>query len=137
MAILHHLAIPGCPISRRCYRTGAYLAVDLTAIAGGAGRSILKASAEHIMMPSMRTTLTLDADVARLVMDAVHEEGRPMKQVVNDALRRALAPQIDRGPVRLVAHRSAVRLGLDLAKLNQLADELEDDDVPEPAHRTA
>jgi hypothetical protein len=75
----------------------------------------------------MRTTLTLEPDVARLIEDAVHRERRPMKQVVNDALRRALAPQVEREPVRLVAHRSAIRPGLDLGKLNQLADELEDE----------
>ena len=43
-------------------------------------------------MPWMRTTLTLDPDVARLVDEAVHRERRPMKHVVNEALRRALAP---------------------------------------------
>src|ERR1017187_10391370 len=32
----------------------------------------------------------VDPDVARLLEDAVHRERRPMKQVVNDALRRAL-----------------------------------------------
>jgi hypothetical protein len=84
----------------------------------------------------MRTTLTLDPDVARLVHDAVYEERRPMKQVVNDALRRALAPQIDRDPVRLVAHRSALRRGLDLGRLNQLADELEDEAILDAARRT-
>ena len=41
---------------------------------------------------SMRTTLTIDDDVARLIDEAVHRERRPMKQVVNDALRRALEP---------------------------------------------
>jgi hypothetical protein len=50
-----------------------------------------------------------------------------MKQVVNDALRQALAPRPSQEPVRLVAHQSALRPGIDLARLNQLADELEDD----------
>jgi hypothetical protein len=59
-----------------------------------------------------------------------------MKQVVNDALRRALAPQVDREPIRLVAHRSAIRPGLDLGKLNQLADELEDEGVVDATRRT-
>jgi hypothetical protein len=75
----------------------------------------------------MRTTLTLDPDVVRLIDEAVHRERRPMKQVVNEALRQALAPPSRREHVRLVAHRSAVRPGIDLARLNQLADELEDD----------
>lgn len=75
----------------------------------------------------MRTTLTLDDDVARLVEDAVHREHRPMKQVINDALRRALAPRFARQePYHLKPHKSAVRPGFDLAGFNRLADELED-----------
>jgi hypothetical protein len=82
------------------------------------------------MMTSVRTTLTLDEDVARLVEEAVHRQRRPMKQVVNDALRQALAPQTPRQePYRLVPHDSAVRPGFDLAGFNQLADELEDEAI--------
>lgn len=79
----------------------------------------------------MRTTLTLDADVARLVDDAVHRERRPMKQVVNDALRRALSRPGDAGgePYHLVPHESALQPGVDPARLNQLADELEDEAI--------
>lgn len=76
----------------------------------------------------MRTTLTLDPDVTRLISDAVHRERRPMKQVVNDALRRALTPDAEGGgePFRLVPHDSALLPGLDLAGFNRLADQLED-----------
>ncbi len=38
--------------------------------------------------------------------------------------------------IRLVAHRSAIRPGLDLGKLNQLADELEDEGVLDATRRT-
>jgi hypothetical protein len=76
----------------------------------------------------MRTTMTLDDDVARLVEEAVHRERRPMKQVVNDALRRALAPAAIRDqPYELTPHESAVRPGFDPAGFNKLADELEDE----------
>lgn len=86
------------------------------------------------MMRTMRTTLTLDPDVSRLIQDAVHRERRPRKQVVNDALRRALTPTPGRRErIRIVAHRSAVRPGFDLGKLNQLADELEDEAVLDTA----
>jgi hypothetical protein len=77
----------------------------------------------------MRTTLTLDADVARLVKDEVHRRRRPLKQVVNDALRRALAPGAGRGPrrrYRVRPHVSTLVPGIDPGKLNALADELED-----------
>lgn len=83
----------------------------------------------------MRTTLTLDADVARLVDEAVHRERRPMKQVVNDALRSALGPESARERVLVLSHESGVRPGYDLAKLNQLADELEDEAIMDRARQ--
>ncbi len=82
------------------------------------------------MMPYMRTTLTLDDDVARLVEEAVHREHRPMKQIVNDALRRALALRVARQePYHLTPHESAVRPGFDPSGFNGLADELEDEAI--------
>jgi hypothetical protein len=84
----------------------------------------------------MRTTLTLDPDVARLVEDAVHRERRSMRQVVNDALRRALgAPKAQARPYELIAHESELRAGFDLAGYNRLADELEDEAIIDSARR--
>lgn len=85
----------------------------------------------------MRTTLTLDSDVARLLEDAVHRERRPIKQVVNDALRRGLTtPGPRRRPYQVKVHHSALRPGLDLAGFNKLADELEDEAILQRArHR--
>jgi hypothetical protein len=40
----------------------------------------------------MRTTLTLDPDVARLLREEAHRQRRPFKDVVNEAIRRGLAP---------------------------------------------
>jgi len=77
----------------------------------------------------MRTTLTLDADVSRMIEDEVHRQRRPFKQVVNDALRRGLAPRTRRAAgrrYRVKAHAANLRPGLDAARLNALADELED-----------
>lgn len=86
----------------------------------------------------MRTTLTLDDDVARLVEDATHRLRRPMKQVVNEALRQALAPRIRRQePYRLLPHDSAVRPGFDLAGFNRLADELADQAIIDKARRSS
>lgn len=79
------------------------------------------------MMTLMRTTLTLDDDVARLVEDAMHSQHLSMKQVVNAALRQALAPAVRREePYRLKPHESALLPGFDVAGFNRLADELED-----------
>lgn len=89
-------------------------------------------------MTDVRTTLTLDDDVARLVEDAVHRERRPMKQIVNDALRQALAPLAPRQePYHLTPHESALRPGFDLAGFNQLADELEDEAIIDKARRAS
>ena len=41
----------------------------------------------------MRTTVTLDPDVERLVKDAMRERGLSFKQALNEALRRGLAAQ--------------------------------------------
>lgn len=79
---------------------------------------------------SVRTTLTLDDDVARLVEDAVHRERSSMKAVVNEALRQALAVQDERQqPYRLTPHESGIRPGYDLSGFNRLADELEDEAI--------
>jgi hypothetical protein len=78
----------------------------------------------------MRTTLTLDPDVAQLVEDAVHRRRTSMKQVINDALRRALSPPPSRRePYRLPVHEAKLQPGLDLAGFNRLADELEDEAI--------
>lgn len=77
----------------------------------------------------MRTTLTLDPDVARMIEQEVHRVRKPLKQVVNEALRRGLTStgggQSAR-PYRVRAHRTTLRPGLDRGRLNALADEMED-----------
>ena len=77
----------------------------------------------------MRTTLTLDPDVARMIEEEVHRLRKPLKQVVNDALRRGLAPPVGRAPVRryrVQPHAARLLPGLDRGKLNALVDDLED-----------
>ena len=62
----------------------------------------------------------------------MHRERRPMKQVVNDALRRGLVtPSPRRRPYHTKVHHSAVRPGLDLAGFNRFADQMEDDAILE------
>lgn len=79
-------------------------------------------------MRDMRTTVTFDDDVARLIRDAQHRDRKTFKQVVNDAVRAGLAvrpPEVP--PYRVRVHHSRVRAGVDVTALNRLADELEDD----------
>ncbi len=82
----------------------------------------------------MRTTLTLDPDVARMLEEEAHRQRKPFKQVVNEAIRRGLAPRAAGkrpAPYRVSPHRTTLRPGIDAEGLNRLADELEDDAVVE------
>jgi hypothetical protein len=85
----------------------------------------------------MRTTLTLDDDVARLLADAVHRERRPLKQVLNDALRRGFAGEVPSAPFRTTPHVARLLAGIDPGALNRLADELEDEVVVDRLRRAA
>lgn len=74
--------------------------------------------------------MTLDDDVARLVEEQVHRTRATAKQVINDALRAALAPKPSRStPYQMRVHHAALAPGLDLAGFNKLADELEDEAI--------
>jgi len=81
-------------------------------------------------MSRMRTTLTLDDDVARLLAEEAHRTRTSVKQVVNTALRAALSPPAaQRPPFRERVHHAELAPGLDLAGFNKLADELEDEAI--------
>ncbi|MCC7185768.1 MAG: antitoxin [Acidobacteria bacterium] len=78
----------------------------------------------------MRTTLTLDPDVARMLGDEAHRQRKPFKQVVNDAIRKGLAPApAGRGgsKFRVRPHKTALRAGIDGLSFNRLADEFDED----------
>ncbi len=80
-------------------------------------------------MSAMRTTLTLDADVAELVRKETLSGKRTLKEVVNQGLRRGLGahPPPSRKVFKVKAHRSPYQAGVDRGKLNQLLDELDAD----------
>lgn len=77
----------------------------------------------------MRTTLTLDDEIARRLKEAAHRERKPFKQVVNDTLRAGLhcAGKRPAGGRRFTVkpRHMGFHPGVDQGKLNQLADELE------------
>ena len=75
----------------------------------------------------MRTTLTLDDDVAAALREPARRRDQSFKQVVNDTLRRGLSPAlVEPGPEYAVRpHRSEFRPGVDPMRLNQLNDSLE------------
>ena len=77
----------------------------------------------------MRTTLTLDADVVKLLENEVHRARKSFKQVVNDAIRRGLSPRATAGATRRYRVDPLVttlRPGIDRNRLNALVDEVED-----------
>lgn len=89
-------------------------------------------------MSTMRTTLTLEDDLARRLKEMARREGRSFKEIVNEALRRGLATQEVAEPVeryRVETFRSGFRAGVDPLRLNQLVDELETERVVQPAAR--
>ena len=75
----------------------------------------------------MRTTITLDPDVAQTLQSRLAGRKETLKQVVNEALRKGLSsePQKPKKTFRVAAHSFGLRPGIDIHKLNQLADELE------------
>src|SRR5262245_8011133 len=79
-------------------------------------------------MSAMRTTLTIDDDLAGLLRQRARELGLPFKDVVNRTLRSGLgelAKPPPRTAPKTIPHAFGFRPGVDLDKLNQLADELE------------
>jgi hypothetical protein len=79
----------------------------------------------------MRTTLTLDDDVAHRLSELSRLTGASFKQVVNETLRAGLqgaekpAPSLP--PFRVTPKAAGFRSGVDVRRLNQLNDELEGD----------
>ena len=81
----------------------------------------------------MRTTLTLDEDVAAKLKAAARRSGRPFRDVVNDALRRGLlsAAPTPRPPFRVQARSlGGARSGVGLDNIGDLLDRVEG-----PRHR--
>lgn len=86
----------------------------------------------------MRTTLTLDDDVADFLKTQCRLHEKPFKQVVNETLRRGMGPgagAAERPRFRVEPIRSGFRPGVDPLRLNQLNDQLEADDFGSESSR--
>ena len=81
----------------------------------------------------MRTTLTLDEQIAKALKNAAHRTGKPFKQVVNETLRAGLVAghaSVKARPYRVkAASLGGVMGGVDLEKALRLADALEDQEI--------
>ena len=87
----------------------------------------------------MRTTLTLDPDVAQLLEEEAHRRRLPWKQVVNDAIRRGLAAgrqSRKEKRYRVIPHKTTLRAGIDPTSFNKLVAELEDEATMKKLGRT-
>lgn len=87
----------------------------------------------------MRTTLTLDDDVADALKERARHLDQPFKQVVNDVLRCGLRPDTAQPavPFRVRVHSTGFAPGVDPLRLNQLVDELEMEAYLEKEERIA
>lgn len=81
----------------------------------------------------MRTTLTLDEDIAAKLQSEARRAGKPFKQVVNETLREgflARRKNKDLPPFKVKARPLGLRPGLNYDKISELIDEAEG-----PLHR--
>jgi hypothetical protein len=79
----------------------------------------------------VRTTLTLDDDIAAELQRLARERGTAFKQVLNETLRRGLASGRSGGaqPYRVPARPLGLRAGVDLTKALRLAADDEDEET--------
>ncbi len=77
----------------------------------------------------MRTTITLDPDVADRLRALARERGLPFKQVVNGVLRRGLRDRDDTPEFRIEPRPLRLRRGIDLDHALELAARLEDEET--------
>lgn len=77
----------------------------------------------------MRTTVTIDDDVAQQIRRLMRERGAGFKEVLNDVLRRGLRSQDALDPYRTPTFAMGARRDLDLDKALALAAAMEDAEV--------
>lgn len=89
----------------------------------------------------MRTTLTLDNDVAAKLQELAHQKRVSFKQIVNETLKAGLVarakPRPPQKPFRVRASHCGFRPGVDIGKLNRVVDELEAEDFQKESKKRA
>lgn len=76
----------------------------------------------------VRSTVTLDRDLERILRETVLRTRQPFKKVLNDTLRSALEGQVGREsaePFEVKARLMGLRAALDPTRFNRLGDDLE------------
>jgi hypothetical protein len=77
-------------------------------------------------MHPMRTTVTLDPDVAARLREVARERGISFKEALNSSVRAGLGQGGSQQPYRVPTRPLGLRPGVDLDKALALAGELED-----------
>lgn len=75
----------------------------------------------------MRTTITLEQSVFEALKERAHERDLPFKRVVNDAIRAGLEHEKKPKPYKVPSRPMGARV--DLTKANQIAAELENEEI--------
>jgi hypothetical protein len=86
----------------------------------------------------MRTTVTLEKDVERILRDAMHRSRKSFKETLNAAVRAGLGGKsLTAGATKFIikARPLGLRSGLDPANFNKLVDDLEVDAFLEKTDR--
>ncbi len=76
----------------------------------------------------MRTTLTIDDELAKTIERLRQRQGVGLRQVINDLLRKGLLAEAERPEPKVYVgptFKSGLRPGIDPSRMNQLVDELE------------
>jgi hypothetical protein len=77
----------------------------------------------------MRTTVTLDPDVAARLQQVTRERGISFKTALNEAIRSGLGGTAPARGYRIRARPMGVRAGVDLDRSSRLAGELENAEI--------
>ncbi len=99
-------------------------------MAGGTRHHLDSKTHQH-QDADMRTTVTLDSDVAEKLKAYAQRGKLSFKQALNDVIRRGLQSQQQpprRARFKVVPYQGGFRPGIDPRRLNQLLDELETQD---------
>ena len=79
----------------------------------------------------MRTTLTIEDDLAQKLKNAANRQRKSFKEVVNQTLRRGLAPLGGKPTQRKISLKTrslAYRRGVDEVKIKEMLDDLDVDE---------
>ena len=79
----------------------------------------------------MRTTVTIDPDVEKLLQTAAGEQQKTLDEVLNETLRQSLArgAKSGRKPYCIRPRLLGIKAGVDLNRALRLSDALEDEEI--------